>query len=280
MDKSLKKKYQALVANIAKYDNALIAFSGGVDSSLVAFVAGQTLGKKSLAVTSASASLKRADLELSEQLAEAWGIRHRVIVTKELSKREYTSNPTNRCFYCKTSLYEELAVISKNEGFEVTLNGTNVDDLGDYRPGLEAAKNFKVASPLVECGFSKTDIRSLASSLGLSNAQKPQAACLSSRFPYGTEITVELLRRVEAAEEVLQNQGFTQFRVRHHGDLARLEILTLEFPKMFQDFTEVEKEIKAAGYKHVTLDLAGFRSGSLNEGLNLNMIDIKDVTHS
>ena len=142
---NLSKKYQALVANIAKYDNALIAFSGGVDSSLVAFVAGQTLGKKSLAVTSASASLKRADLELSEQLAEAWNIRHRVIVTKELSKREYTSNPTNRCFYCKTSLYEELAIISKNEGFEVTLNGTNVDDLGDYRPGLEAAKNFKVA---------------------------------------------------------------------------------------------------------------------------------------
>ena len=133
------------------------------------------------------------------------------IITKELSKSEYTSNPTNRCFYCKTSLYEELAVISKNEGFEVTLNGTNVADLGDYRPGLEAAKNFKVASPLVECGFSKTDIRSLASSLGLSNAQKPQAACLSSWFPYGTEITVELLRRVEAAEEVLQNQGFCDF---------------------------------------------------------------------
>ena len=202
-----------------------------------------------------------------EKLSDDWGIAHQIIVTDELSKADYRANPTNRCFHCKTSLYTELTEIAAAQGFEHILNGTNLDDMGDHRPGLIAADNHKVKSPLVEAGFHKADIRALAKTLGLENADKPQAACLSSRFPYGTAINQELLAQVEAAETVLADLGFSQCRVRHHGDVARLEIPTEEFTLAVQQHDVLQREIKALGYRFVALDLGGFRSGSLNEAL-------------
>jgi uncharacterized protein len=268
MTSELDEKYQRLQQIVGSYRSAVVAFSGGIDSSLVAFVAGQVLGESALAVTSGSASLKRTDLELSKKLSDDWGIRHEVIVTDELTKADYRANPTNRCFHCKTSLYTELGQVAEAHGFEHILNGTNLDDLGDHRPGLIAAENHQVKSPLIEAGFHKSDIRALARHLGLENADKPQAACLSSRFPYGTAIDQELLAQVEAAETVLADAGFSQFRVRHHGEVARLEILPAEFELAVSLHEVLQRDIQALGYRFVALDLGGFRSGSLNEGLD------------
>jgi uncharacterized protein len=277
MDTEIAQKYAALKENLAQYDSVIVAFSGGIDSSLVAYVAGEVLGKSALAVTSASASLKRADLALAEKLADDWGIRHKVIVTDELAKPEYRANPVNRCFHCKTSLYTYLDEMATEEAVEVVLNGTNLDDLGDHRPGLIAAENFEVRSPLVEAGFHKADIRALANDLGLENADKPQAACLSSRFPYGTHITQALLAQVETAEEVMAALGFNQFRVRHHGEVARLEVPEHELAKAVALHAELQAQIKAAGYTFVALDLGGFRSGSLNETLDPNQVQVVNI---
>ena len=268
MTPELEQKYHALLQIMRGYDSAIVAFSGGIDSSLVAYVAGQVLGDKALAVTSGSASLKRTDLALSKRLSDDWGIAHQIIVTDELTKADYRANPTNRCFHCKTSLYTELDGIARTRGYTHILNGTNLDDLGDHRPGLIAADNHAVKSPLVAAGFHKADIRALAKHLGLENADKPQAACLSSRFPYGSAINQELLAQVEAAENVLAEYGFSQFRVRHHGEVARLEILREEFELAVQHHEALQREIQALGYRFVAMDLGGFRSGSLNEGLS------------
>ena len=268
MNPELEQKYRVLQEIIGGYNSAIVAFSGGIDSSLVAYVAGQVLGEKALAVTSGSASLKRTDLALSKKLSDDWNIAHQIIVTDELSKADYRANPTNRCFHCKTSLYTELDGIARAQGYTHILNGTNLDDLGDHRPGLIAADNHAVKSPLVAAGFHKADIRALAKHLGLENADKPQAACLSSRFPYGTAINQELLAQVEAAENVLADYGFSQFRVRHHGEVARLEILREEFELALQHNEALQREIQALGYRFVAMDLGGFRSGSLNEGLS------------
>ena len=277
MDAELASKYLALQDTIRSYSRVIVAFSGGIDSSLVAFVAGQVLGENALAVTSGSASLKRTDLELSKKLGDDWGIAHQVIVTDELSKSDYRANPTNRCFYCKTSLYTELAQIASAQNYAFVLNGTNLDDLGDHRPGLIAADDYNVKSPLVEAGFHKADIRALAHELGLENADKPQAACLSSRFPYGTAIDQILLAQVEAAEDVLADVGFSQYRVRHHGEVARLEILPEEFPLAIRHHAGIEKRIKDLGYRFIAMDMGGFRSGSLNEGLQPEQIQVVNI---
>lgn len=267
MDTATVDRYAALKDFVGSFDSALIAYSGGVDSSLVAYVTAEVLGEKALAVTSGSPSLKRSDLALSQTLATRWGMPHRVIVTDEMDNPEYRANPVNRCFHCKTSLYEHLDEIARSEGFEVVFNGTNVDDLGDHRPGLMAADNFEVRSPLVETGFRKADIRVLAAHLGLDNAQKPQSACLSSRVPYGTAIDEGMLRQIERAESALLTLGFSQFRVRHHGDVARLEIVPEEFEAALGRREAIVERVKACGYRFVALDLAGFRSGSMNEGV-------------
>ena len=267
MDTATADRYAALKEFVSSFESALIAYSGGVDSSLVAYVTAEVLGEKALAVTSGSPSLKRSDLALSQTLATRWGMPHRVIVTDEMDNPEYRANPVNRCFHCKTSLYEHLDEIARSEGFEVVFNGTNVDDLGDHRPGLMAADNFDVRSPLVETGFRKADIRVLAAHLGLDNAQKPQSACLSSRVPYGTAIDEGMLRQIERAESALLTLGFSQFRVRHHGDVARLEIVPEEFEAALGRRDAIVERVKACGYRFVALDLAGFRSGSMNEGV-------------
>jgi uncharacterized protein len=267
VDAALATKYQKLKSYLGQFDSGIVAFSGGVDSSLVAYVTAQQLGKRALAVTSGSKSLKRSDLKLAIELADRWGMQHRVIVTDELSKPDYRANPTDRCFHCKTSLYSALASIASNEGFAQIFNGTNCDDLGDYRPGLIAADNHQVGAPLVEAGFSKADVRALASHLGLENAAKPQAACLSSRFPYGTHIDAAKLAQVESAEEAIAGFGFSQFRVRHHDDVARLELLPEEFALAVAKRCQIETAIQNCGYRFVAIDLGGFRSGSLNEGV-------------
>lgn len=267
MNTGLSTKYEQLKTFIGTFESALIAYSGGVDSSLVAYITAEVLGDKALAVTSGSPSLKRSDLALSSDLAEKWGMEHRVIVTNELDDENYRANPVDRCFYCKTSLYEHLSNIAKTEQFDVIFNGTNIDDLGDHRPGLVAAEDYGVRSPLIEVGFNKSDIRSLASDLGLDNAQKPQSACLASRVPYGTSIDEGLLNQVERAESALLTLGFSQFRVRHHDDVARLELVPDEFDNAIAKRELITKHLQNCGYRFVALDLVGFRSGSLNEAI-------------
>ncbi len=260
-------KYKGLQTYFQDLESVLVAFSGGVDSSLVAYVAHQVLGNRTLAVTSASESLKRDDLELTKQLAEEWQLPHQIIRTRELENPNYAANPTNRCYYCKTTLYQELEKIALAKNFQYVVNGTNLDDLGDYRPGLMAAQEHKVRTPLADCQFSKQEIRQLASHLGMKNAEKPQAACLSSRIPYGNKVSRENLTQIERAEKILLRLGFNQCRVRHHDTIARIEILTEEFEMALNLCEVIEERFKACGYQYVTLDLGGFRSGSLNDVL-------------
>ena len=267
LSESVQSKYEKLCAELRRKGRVIVAFSGGVDSSLVAYVANRELKRDALIVTSGSKSLKRNDLTLTETLAEKWHLNHRVIVTDELSKDSYLKNPVNRCFHCKTSLYQALSDIAKKEGIQWILNGTNRDDLQDHRPGLIAANNYNVVSPLSDAGFSKADVRAVAEFLNLENAQKPQAACLSSRVPYGTTIDENILDRIERAENCLAELGFTQYRVRHHGDVARLELIAEEMDRALAKKSIIDEQLKAFGYRFVALDLAGFRSGSLNEGL-------------
>lgn len=263
----IQSKYENLRATLCTMERVIVAFSGGVDSSLVAYVANKELGDNALIVTSASKSLKRSDLDLTRDLAEKWELNHRVVLTDELSKAGYRSNPVNRCFYCKTSLYSLLASIAEEESIEYIVNGTNVDDLGDHRPGLIAARDYQVRSPLVDTDFSKSDIRELAAHLNLENADKPQAACLSSRVPYGTSIDESILEQIESAEDQLAELGFTQFRVRHHNDVARIEIPAVDMARALEMNEAISTRIQSCGYRFVALDLAGFKSGSLNKGI-------------
>lgn len=261
----LKEKYDALREVTRSFESVVVALSGGIDSSLVAFVAAQELGEKALAVTSGSESLKQADLELAADITSEWGLAHQVIHTREMDNINYARNPENRCYYCKSTLYADLDDIAKKGGYRWVLNGTNKDDMGDHRPGLIAADEHKVKSPLLMCDFTKQDIRDLAEYLKLRNANKPAAACLSSRVPYGTAISKSLLSQIEQAEVVLAELGLSQFRVRHHGEVARLEILPEEFEIALSQRETLENRLKKLGYGYVALDLSGYRSGSMND---------------
>ena len=261
------EKYDALQARLTALGSAVTAFSGGVDSSLVAYVAHRSLGPRALAVTSGSESLTRDDLALTGRLAADWGMAHRIIRTRETDNPGYLANPVNRCYFCKTTLYGDLAQLAREEGYAAVLNGINRDDWGDHRPGLQAAQEHGVLAPLSDCGFDKDDIRMLARHLGLTNAEKPQAACLSSRVPYGSAITIPVLKQIESAERALKALGFGQLRVRHHQDVARIEVPPEDFPRVLAQRDAIDAALRALGYGYVTLDLRGFRSGSLNEGL-------------
>jgi uncharacterized protein len=261
------EKYDALQARLTALGSAVTAFSGGVDSSLVAYVAHRSLGPRALAVTSGSESLTRDDLALTGRLAADWGMAHRIIRTRETDNPSYLANPVNRCYFCKTTLYGDLAQLAREEGYAAVLNGINRDDWGDHRPGLQAAQEHGVLAPLSDCGFDKDDIRMLARHLGLTNAEKPQAACLSSRVPYGSAITIPVLKQIESAERALKALGFGQLRVRHHQDVARIEVPPEDFPRVLAQRDAIDAALRALGYGYVTLDLRGFRSGSLNEGL-------------
>jgi uncharacterized protein len=256
---------------IRNYESAISAFSAGVDSTLVAVVAQQELGENALAATAVSASLAPSELDDAIHLANELGIRHRLVHTSEVEDERYASNPVDRCYFCKTHLYTELEQIARETGARYILNGLNVDDLGDWRPGARAAaeRQDHVRSPLHEAGFGKTEIRQAARELGLPNWDKPALACLSSRLPYGERVTPEKLERVGKAEQALHALGFRQLRVRHFADRARVEIAPDELQRVQAEglAARIEAELLALGFPAVEIDPRGYRSGRLNEGV-------------
>ncbi len=266
MDPLLQAKTTKLKALLADMGGCVIGFSGGVDSTFLFAVAAEVLGQRVLAVTATSETYPVRELNEARELATRIGGRHRVIVSEELDIPEFRHNPRNRCYYCKHELFGKLRAIADQEGLPHVLDGTNLDDRGDHRPGRQAAGEIGVRSPLEEAGFTKQDIRDLSREMGLPTWDKPAFACLSSRFPYGTAITAERVRIVGQAEESLRELGFRTLRVRYHGDVARLELGPDEFAQAVGDVRdEVVERVKRAGFAYVALDLQGYRSGSMNE---------------
>ena len=270
IDQELLNKRVDLVDILSKMDRVIIAYSGGVDSAFLAAVANEVLGNNALSVTAVSPSLAPSELEEAQSLAQDLGLNYRIINTNEIDREDYSANNPDRCFFCKDELYSHLIKFCGEENYNFVVNGTNVDDLGDYRPGLDAATQYGVRSPLVEANLEKKDIRVLSREMGLPTWDKPAQACLSSRIPYGTMVTVEALTTIAKAEKYLREKGFKQLRVRHHENIARIEISADDFDVLTSEplRTEVPSYFKSLGYSYVTLDLEGFRSGSLNEILN------------
>lgn len=267
----LANKFEILKQNLTRLEGAVVAFSGGVDSSLLLAVAVQVLDGKALAVTATSETYPERELIEARNLAEKLGARHREVVSEELDIPEFTHNPRNRCYYCKKELFGKLREIADQEGLAYVLDGTNLDDRSDHRPGRQAAQEIGVRSPLEEAGFTKDDIRELSKHLGLASWDKPAFACLSSRFPYGTAITAERVGRVGQAEEALRKLGFRVLRVRYHDTVARLELGPEEFALAVGPLRkQVDAIVREAGFTYVALDLKGFRSGSMNEAGNDN----------
>ena len=259
---------------LSGYQSVLIAFSGGVDSAYLAIAAAGALGNRALAVTADSPSYPDTHRQLALTIARDFGFSHEVIHTAELDRPEYRANPANRCYYCKDELYGRLAAIARERGIAVVVDGNNADDRGDYRPGRQAAREHGVKSPLDEAELTKDDIRELARAAGLASWDEPASACLSSRIPYGHQVTDERLRQIERAEAVLRDLGFRIFRVRHHDDTARLEIARAEMPRALDPDVNARlvAALKALGYQYVSLDLQGYRLGSLNEALRLRPV--------
>jgi pyridinium-3,5-biscarboxylic acid mononucleotide sulfurtransferase len=262
---TLEKKLRELEEIVFPYGSALVAFSGGVDSSLALAIAARALPRgKVLAVTSNNETYLPSELDLARDFAASLGVEHLVVNTRELDDPNYASNPANRCYFCKSTLYSDLARIAAERGYSCVVDGANKDDEGDYRPGRKAAKELGVVSPLSLGEMGKAEVREVAKYLGLPSWDKPALACLSSRFPYGQEITPEKLAQVARAEEFLRSRGYGQVRVRHHGEIARLEIGPEEMERAFGEREEISAELKAAGFLYVTLDLVGYTPGSLN----------------
>jgi uncharacterized protein len=271
---ALAEKGRRLHDILAGYQSVLVAFSGGVDSAYLAIAASAALGPRALAVTADSPSYPDAHRRLALSIAGDFGFAHEVIHTGELERPEYRANPSNRCYYCKDELYGRLTALATERGLAVVVDGNNADDRGDYRPGRQAAREHGVKSPLDEANLGKDDIRELARAAGLESWDEPASACLSSRIPYGTEVSDEKLRQIERAETALRELGFRVFRVRHHDAVARLEIARSEMARALDP--EVNARLVAAlkelGYHYVSLDLQGYRLGSLNEALRLRPV--------
>jgi len=259
------EKFEKLKEILTGMGSVVVAYSGGTDSTLLLKVAHDILGDKVIALTAVSASLPAADRAEAEEIARQIGARHILVESDETSDPEYLANTPNRCFFCKKETFGRLTAYAKEHGYQALVDGTNADDTGDYRPGRKAASEYNVRSPLLEAGLTKAEIRQLSRELGLPNWDKPAAACLSSRIPYGTKITVETLLQVERAEAMLHALGLRQLRVRHHGQIARIEAEPEDFPRLLDHRDEIVTALKAIGYTYVSLDLAGFRSGSMND---------------
>ncbi len=272
----LSDKRDHLLARLREYERVAVAFSGGVDSSLVAKAAQIACGEGAVALTAVSPSLASDELEIAAQVAASIGIRHELVPTEEFENPEYVKNASNRCFFCKDELYSQLERLQSQFGFVAVLNGANLDDRGDHRPGMQAAKNHQVDSPLLETGFTKQDVRELAQHWGLPVWNKPASPCLSSRIAYGVEVTPERVRRVDAAEQFLkQRLNLNELRVRHmENDLARIEVPRPALPTLLEPSVnaEVTTYLKSLGFQFVTVDLEGFRSGSLNEVIPLDQL--------
>lgn len=262
--RELQQKLDALRGIMHECGSVLVAYSGGVDSALVMAIAHAELGNKALACIGVSPSYPAREMRDAVKLAEELGVPYRLVNTEEYLDPSYAANPDNRCYFCKSELHNRLKALLVAEAWGVVLDGNNASDVGDYRPGMAAARERGVRSPLLEVGVTKDEVRALAHHLALPVWDKPAMACLSSRVPHGTPITPELLRQIEAAEDVLVGLGFRQFRVRHHNELARIELPPEDFPQAIAQHHTLTAGVKAAGYRFVTLDLAGFRSGSLN----------------
>src|SRR5262245_57080177 len=265
---SLDAKRDALIAALRGLESCAVAFSGGVDSAVVAKAAAISLGDAAVAVTGTSASVAVGELEAAAELARLIGIRHVVIATDELQSPEYLRNAPDRCYHCKTELYTQLERLLPQLGVKAIVNGANADDLGDYRPGMQAASEHRIHSPLADCGISKAEVRELAAGWSLPVWDKPATPCLSSRIAYGEEVTPDRLAIIDQAEQFLRSRGLINLRVRYHkGDLARIEVPLAELPRLCDGELrrELTAELRRLGFKFVTLDLEGFRSGSLNQ---------------
>jgi uncharacterized protein len=265
----LEQKQQHLLDLLSSMGSVIVAYSGGADSAYLAWAATQALGDLAIAVTADSASLPESHKLYAEEFARTWNIRHESILTNEFDNPDYVKNDSNRCFHCKDELFTRLGEFARERGIAHVVYGVNVDDLGDYRPGQRAAKLHNAEAPLVDAGLTKAEIRELSRRAGLATWDRPASACLSSRIPYGTPVTIHNVKTVERGEEEIRALGFRQFRVRFHGDLVRIEVAPDELPRALQPgmaraFTAIFKPL---GFHYVTLDLEGYRQGALNEAL-------------
>lgn len=272
MDKALLDKYDRLKDYLASLGSVAVAFSSGVDSTFLLYAAKEALGDHAIAVTASSCSFPERELKEAKEYCQKMGIRHFVIKSEELEIEGFSHNPKNRCYLCKHELFEKIGALAKEQGINEIAEGSNLDDNGDYRPGLQAVAELGVKSPLRHIGFTKQEIRELSRYLNIPTWNKQSFACLSSRFPYGDLINEKKLKMVDRAEQLLLDMGFHQLRVRIHGDVARIELLPDEFPKFMEEKTRlsVYKKFKEYGFSYVTLDVLGYRMGSMNETLDVS----------
>ena len=266
---TLNDKFTRLKEDLKQMERVIVAYSGGVDSTFLLKASSIAGMKQILAVTALSETLPHEELSIAREITSALNIEHRIITTEELKNKNFSDNPPNRCYYCKKELFSKLSDIAAKENFSFILDGTNTDDTRDHRPGRRAAKEMGIHSPLLNAGLSKKEIREISRTLGLPTWNKPATPCLSSRFPYGQKITAEGLERVNRAENFLKRLGLTDIRVRDHSGTARIEVIQEEFAILMEknNREEIITLLKSLGYKYITLDLQGFRSGSLNENL-------------